>query len=1082
MLCRHCNSDNRATNAFCDRCGKPLGIVCVACGHQNRPNSRFCGKCSAPLATTASNRPSTKEVLRVLSAKGGERKHLTMMFADISNSTTLIDHVDPEDAMRRIQPAIDAMKRSVEAYGGIVNKVQGDGIMALFGAPVAHEDHAVRASAAALEIQSSVTALGDPDVRIRVGIHTGDVVVQAVDNSLYQTYDVAGSAAHLASRMEQMAEPGEILLTADTVGAAKQYVEAASLGYRVVRGLSEPIEIFRLLHLRHAPASVIFRSQPRLSPLIGRATQLEALEAELTNVVNSEARVVSVVGDAGSGKSRLCFEFIERCRERNVRVYESRVRAHGHATPYQPVLELLRDYFGIATTHSSAEARRLVEDVLAPLPISAETILLLHDFLGIAEPGRPSPKLDPAIRKGRLIQLVRSIVQSGQRKLTVVILVEDLHGIDAASGEFVEAMVDAISGTKTMLLFNFRPGYVMPWMHRGHCRQINLDALNQSDADELLRDLLGKDPSLSLISRHIAVRARGNPFFIEELVRSLVERNGFEGERGAYRLAGGVDTIPLPATIESLLAARIDHLDEPARQVLQYAAVIGQEVPVAILQSVTGWPSATLTEALTRLRHAELLRELPLAETGLHAFRHPLIQEVCYRALLRDRRRNIHADVASVMRQHFTDRPQERASLLAYHLEEAGQSMEAAQAYMRAAFWISTHDSSQALRTWKKVHQLLSTQPTSEATNFLRMQTCLQILGLGWREGMSAEEAHGWFEEAKTLALAANNLRANAWNHAGYGRVLAVNGSADEYVSRTREALALATEANDRGIEGMLKAVLTQAVRLSGHLEEALKVCVDATFLVDDISEFDRQLFPFDIGRWLTAMRGQILVHLGRFDEARPYLDRMMQTDLDANDITLHLAHVASVDLAWAQDDAAMADLHAESAMSMATASGSPYIYVAAMGCRGVSQIISGRYQAAVDDLEKALTFARWRKAGLESEARLLADLADAYRLKGDLRQAERTAVEAIEVATARAARVPQCLARLVHAEVLLQSGSSDRAEHELRNVRALIDETGARIYENRARDLAIRIAQDLAGVSHEGQSRAGSYHDGSCA
>lgn len=1079
MLCRHCDSDNRATNLFCDRCGKPLRMMCASCGHLNRPNSRFCGKCSAPLGAAASNRISATEVLRVLSAKGGERKHLTVVFADISNSTTLIDHVDPEDAMRRIQPAIDAMKRAVETYDGIVNKVQGDGIMALFGAPVAHEDHALRACAAALEIQSLVEALADPDMKVRVGIHTGEVVVQAVENSLYQTYDVAGSAAHLAARMEQMAEPGEILLTSDTVAAAKQFIETASLGQRAVRGLSEPIEVLRLLHLRHAPASVIFRSQPRLSPLIGRITQLEALEAELANAATGEARVIGVVGDAGCGKSRLCFEFAERCRERNIRVYETRVRAHGHATPYQPVLELLRDYFGIDDTLPSAEARRQVESVLAGLSVTGDSILLLLDFLGLADPARRMPKLDPAVHKARLIQLVRNIIRSGERQLPVVILVEDLHWIDAASDEFIDAMVDAITGTKTLLLFNFRPGYVTAWMQRSHCRQINLAPLNRNETDDMLRVLLGRDPSLALISRHIAERARGNPFFLEELVRSLVERSGLEGERGAYRLAGGIDTIPLPTSVESLLAARIDNLDEPARQVLQYAAVIGQEVPIAILGSVTGWPQATLVEALARLRNAELLQELPLAEAGLHAFCHPLIQEVCYRVLLRERRRNIHADVARVMRQHSADRQPERASLLAYHLEEAGQSMEAAQAYMRAASWISTHDSSQALRTWKKVHQLLATQPASESTDFLRMQTCLQILGFGWRETMSAEEAQYWFEQAKSLALATNNLRANAWSHASYGRILAVRGSADEYVSRTREALVLAAEANDRSLEAWLKAVLSQAVRLAGHLKDALEANIEATRLIPDMNEFDRQLFNFDLERWLTAMRGQILVLLGRFDEARPYIDRMLQTNQDPNDIALHLGHVAYVDLAWAHDDAALAERHAERAMVMAGDSGSPYVYVSALACRGVSNLISGRIEAAADDLEKALAFARWRKIGLESEARMLTELANAYRRKGDLDRAERAVTEAIEVASTRAARVSECLARLAHVEILLQAGRTSPAELELHKVRALIKETGAGIYENLARDLAGRLELDSTGTAGQLAAR---WHNGSCA
>jgi adenylate cyclase len=1018
-------------------------------------------------------------MLRALSVSGGERKHLTVSFADISNSTSLIDNVDPEDAMRRVQPVIDAMRRAVESYDGIVNKVQGDGVMALFGAPVPHEDHAVRACAAALAIQASVAKLADPDLKVRVGMHTGEVVVQAVVNSLYQTYDVAGSAAHLAARMEQMAEPGDILLTADTVAAARQLIEALPLGRRPVRGISEMVEVFKLLRLRHAPASVIFRSQLRLSPLIGRAEQLEILEAELTSAASANPHVVGIVGEAGSGKSRLCFEFTESCRERDFRVYEARVTAHGHATPYQPILELARDYLGIKVTMSPEEARHQVTTALAGLPVAADTLPLLLGFLGIADPAQPAANLDPAVRKSRLVELVRTIVRSGLQQKPVVVLIEDLHWIDAASEEFVDAMVDAIVGTTTMLLFNFRNDYTAPWMQRTHYRQISLSPLNQAEAEALLTSLLGKDASLALIARNIAERAQGNPFFLEELVHSLVERGDFEGDRGAYHLAGGIDAIPLPSTVEALLAARIDHLDEPARQVLQYAAVVGREAPFAILESVTGLPSADLSEALARLRRVELLRELPLTEVGLHAFCHPLIQEVCYRALLRDRRRKIHADVARVIKLQFSDGKEERVSLLAYHLEEAGESMEAAQAYIRAAFWIGAHDASQALRTWKKVHELLVTQPASESADYLRMQACLQILSFGWREGMSAEEAQRWFEEARQLALVSGNLRANAWIHAAYGRSLAVRGSADDYVSRAREALALVAGAGDRSVEAMLWAMLSQAIRLAGHLEQALEANIEATSRVHEISEFDRQWFGFDVERWLAAMRGQILVSLGRFDEARPYLERVLQTDLNPNDITLHLASVAYVDLAWGQDDKDLADLHAERAMTLATDSGSPYVRVAAMACRGVAHLISRRFEAGVDDLEKALVFARSRKAGLEAEARMLADLANAYRLIGDLRRAGRTAAEAIEVATARAARVPECLARIVDAEVLWQAGEAEQAGLELRKVAALVEETGARLFEPLVRDLSARI--ERGGLRPETQ-RARVANEGNCA
>ena len=1000
-------------------------------------------------------------MLRALSVTGGERKQLTVFFADISNSTGLIQYADPEDAMRRIQPAIDAMRRGVERYDGIVNKVQGDGVMALFGAPVPREDHAVRACAAALAIQASVAELGDLDLKIRVGMHSGEVILQAVVNSLYHTYDVTGSAAHLAARMEQMATPGEILLTAETAAAARNFVEVTSLGFRPVRGVSEPVEVFRLERLHHAPASVIFRSQTALSPFIGRDAHLYFLEAELASAAAGEPHAVSVVGEAGSGKSRLCFEFAERCRNRGYRVYEARVTAHGHATPYQPILELARDYLGIKPTMQAAEARERVATVMSALGANGETLPLLFDFLGLVDPAQSATQPDPAMRKKRLVELLRLFVRSGPQVRPALILIEDLHWIDAASEEFIDVMADAIIGTKTMLLFNFRYGYSAPWMQRSHYRQINLSPLAPEETEGLLGELLGSHPSLALVARNIAQRAQGNPFFLEELVRCLVERGDFEGERGNYRLAGGIGAIPLPPTIDSLLAARIDHLDEPARRVLQYAAVIGREVPLNILEAVTALPSAELTDALARLRRAELLRELAL-DPGVHAFSHPLVQEVCYRVLLRDRRRGIHADVARIMKQHFTDRKAERASLLAYHLEEAGQPMESAQAHIRAALWIGTHDSSQALRSWQKVHQLLESQPLSESVGYLRMQCCIQVLTFAWREGVPAEEARRWFDEARQLALAAGNARANAWIHAVYGRALAVSGSADDYVARTREALALATEMHDRSAEAMMTALLSQAIRLSGRLDEALQANIEAAGRADAISEFDRQLFSFDVGRWLTAMRGQVLVQLGRFDDARPYLDRMLQTDIDSSDITLHLVSVAYVDLAWATEDRTLADFHAERAMAMANESSSPYILVNALACLGVSHMVAGRFAAAVDSLDTALSVARMRKAGLENEARILADLANARRLNNELEAAQLVAEEAIEVAVARAARVPECLGRLVLADALRQAGRVELARSELARARSLLETTGAMLYSTLLDEITERFNENV--------------------
>jgi class 3 adenylate cyclase/tetratricopeptide (TPR) repeat protein len=1055
MQCLRCGCQNKTTNEYCEGCGTSLGIECRACGHLNGRAARFCGHCSAALTggvPGAANQP-WQQVLRSLHVKGGERKHLTILFADICNSTGLIDSLgDPELGMKRLQPILDVMNEAVVRYDGVVNKSQGDGVMALFGAPTPHEDHAVRGCLAALAMQDGMTRIGDRDLQIRVGVHTGEVVVQAIEHGIYQTYDAAGANVHLASRMEHLAEAGSILISRETYAAAKQFVEVESLGPQSVRGIAAPVEVFKLRGLQHAPSSGVFRSGIRLSPLTGRTEQSAALLSELQHTMDGDGRVVGVVGEAGIGKSRLCYEFAESCRGRDIRVFEARVLAHGKATPFQPVLELLRDYFGLRTKEAADISRRRVRDRLSALPVSEQFSLVLLEFLGLADPHQAAPKLDPKARKTQLLDFVRTLPRSGPQDAATIVVIEDLHWIDSASEEFVEALADAVVGTKTLLVVNFRPGFVAPLMQRSHYRQISMPPLGPAQATALLRDHLGNDASLALLTRNIVERAQGNPFFIEELVNAIVERGDFEGEKGAYRLKGGIDAIPLPATVQAVIAARIDRLEEDAKQVLEVASVIGREISISVLERVSGLEQSALSQAAQQLRRSELLYDVPPFEQRLLAFRHPLLQEVAYRSLLQDRRRELHSKVAQAIEALFKDRAEERASLLAYHLEQAGENLKAAQQNMRAAVWIGANDPSQALRSWQKVRELLSDQPRSQPIDYLRMMACGQIMNFGWREGMSSQDAGIYFEEAKQLALALGDVRANALIHAAYGRIIANGGSTDEYVERIRAARTIADPGNDPSVQIALNAVLCHALRLSGHLSEALKMNIEATDRAHEIVKFDRQTLGFDVEIWLTAMRGQTLIMLGRGEEARPFLDRILQLE-DGHVDAIHYAipSLAYVDLAWAEGNIGLAQEHADRAFSIALKSGNPYLRVYAQACRGLSHITAGKLTSAIQDLCEALRFARSRKAGLENEPRILADLANAYRLNGDTRNAFSTVSEAIEVATKRNARVPECLARIVHADLLMRSGTSDQkiaGRVELERAQALMRETGAIIFE----------------------------------
>jgi adenylate cyclase len=459
-----------------------------------------------------------------------------------------------------------------------------------------------------------------------------------------------------------------------------------------------------------------------------------------------------------------------------------------------------------------------------------------------------------------------------------------------------------------------------------------------------------------------------------------------------------------------------------------------------------------LSEATQHLRQAELLYDVRPFEQRLVAFRHPLIQEVAYQSLLHERRREIHSRVARAIESLFKDRAEERASLLAYHLEQAGENLKAAQQNMQAAVWIGTNDSSQALRSWKKVRELLSNLPPSQPTDYLKMMASGQIVNFAWREGIPAQDALIYFEEAKQLALALGDIRANALIHAAYGRILANGGSADEYVEKIREAKAIADQGNDPSVQITLKAVLCHALWLSGRMREALQMNVEAMDRAHEIVKFDRQMLGFDIEVWLTVLRGRALVMLDRKEEARPFLDRILQLESSQVDpVHYVMPSMAYVDVAWAEENVGLAQEHADRAFAIAMKSGNPYLRVYAQACRGLSHIIAGRFGSAIQDLSDALSFARSRKAGLENEPRILADLANAYRLNGDSAAALSTVDQAIKVAIERHARVPECLARIIRADLLLRSTTSDQnaeGRQELERATALMRETGAILFE----------------------------------
>lgn len=1023
MRCARCDTENAPSHRFCSGCGTALPRGCPTCGEANLPAARFCHHCGTSLEAEGGAPP----VARIVE---GELKQITILFADVADSTGTIEGLSPEDAGRRLAPAVEAMKEAVHRFEGSVVQVQGDGIMALFGAPQPQEDHAVRACCAGLAMQAAVRDLGAASLPVRVGIHTGEVLARTLSTDFSTVFDVTGVAVHIASRLESVAPNGGIAISATTLRNARQFVLAESLGRHAVRGLSAPLEVFLLTGLRRGPAGARFAHEFDRSDFVGREMELALLERALERAAEGEGCVVGLVADAGVGKSRLCFEFAERCRAKGVRVIEGCAVAHSRATPFLPAIELLKSYFELAPEDSDERARQRIEERMRAMdPAFDADLPLLFDFLGIAAPDAARPPTDAMARRERLKELFRKLIRTAGSEACAVLLIEDLHWMDSGSESLMEVLVDALPGTRLLLLVNYRPGYVPPWAGK-QFDQITLAPLRATLADQLASGLLGDDETVAPLLPLIADRARGNPLFIEELVRTFEEGGHLAGVRGAYRLVLAPAPHLVPNTVQAIIAARIDARPEPEKAVLHTAAVIGREFDAALLARLLGPVGATLPDILQRLAQAGLVQEQAGA-SAVHAFRHPMVHDVAYRSLLSERRRALHAAVAADLEKSAPDLAQ--VGFLAYHWEEAGNLVQAAAGNMKAALWHGTRDPAQALEAWKRAQRLLSAMPLQGQARQPLALASGQIVAFAWRAGLSAAEVQPYYAESLAISRDLGNTRGATLVTLAYGRSLAASGSATEYVATVTDLLEKLDETRDASLKPLLTAVLCHALWHAGDLPRALAANDEAMAGLHLIDQGIQQMLGFNVGVQVRGMRAQILTMMARADEARPLLDALIAADETAVDV-LHrmLAHATYIDIAWGGGDAATASRHSETVTVLAEKSANPYLLVYGRGYAAIAQSLRGEHEAAARTLTETLAYARRHHAGLENEARLLADLAHALMCAGQNERAAVVADEAAAVARRRGAKV-----WLTYIE-WLKGGPHSKAFVEL------VEETGA--------------------------------------
>jgi adenylate cyclase len=765
-----------------------------------------------------------------------------------------------------------------------------------------------------------------------------------------------------------------------------------------------------------------------------------------------------VVGDAGVGKSRLCHDFVERCRRRGVPVYEAHCVSHGQAIPFLPILDLLRSYLGIGERDGAADARAKIRDVLIPLDAGFESSLpLLFDFLGVPDPAEPPPRIDPEARERQLGDLLRRMIRTRSEREPSVVLIDDVHWIDGASEVFLREIVDAVPGTRTLLLLNFRPEYHSPSVAGAHGRELTLAPLGARAARELIDELLGSHRSLARLPERIRERAAGNPFFIEEVVHSLVEARALDGARGRYRLVCPAAEVAIPVTIQAVLAARIDRLGDQAKTVLQTAAVIGRTFARSVLRRVVGLPDGELDGCLRTLAGATLIHDEPGGPEPEFTFHHPLTQEVTYRSQLASQRVRLHADVAQALEALNPEKLDECAALIAYHWESATDPRQAATWHARAATWTGVTTQSESIRHWRKVRDLLRGGSGSAEADALVLTACVRTMNLGWRLGLPPGEADLVFEDGKalaerlgdtrSLAMLANLYVANLEAGMGHTR----RSRARRYRDRAREAGRLARQTEDLGVRLAVCVNRLYSLFFAGSLRAALAFLDETLDQAPLDHRVGAEMYLYSPVLWIRSFRGQLLSYMGRPAEAESALREAVQSAATHGEHENRgWAEGFYVTHSWAVGNTEAALVHARAAVEIADATGSAFSRVLGYKALGLAHTLDAAWSDAIQVLDTSLCIAREAKANVLEEASVLALLAEAHLGAGKPATARRLAEEAVAAARRRRTPVYECQAQLARAAALLEPGgaSAGRAVGQaLARARALIEETGARSY-----------------------------------
>ncbi len=902
MKCPKCQLENPDDAKFCNQCACRLEVSCPECGKVNPPGSKFCNQCAHDLTELKAAPPIdysqpqsytpkflADKILTARSSIEGERKLVTVLFADVANYTSMSEKLDPEEVHQIMDGCFNVLMDEIHRYEGTIDKFTGDGVMALFGAPVAHEDHAQRACYAALAIQRAIKEYGEKierecgvEFRMRVGLNSGTVIVGSVGNDLRMDYTAIGDTTNLASRMETKAKPGTVLVTADTHKIARDFFKFEPLVKVRVKGKEEPVEAYELVEAGEVETRIEAAVAKGLTRFVGRERELATLKDAFEKAQSGSGQVVGIVGEAGVGKSRLILELRGMLRKDEYTYLEGQCLHYGVSMAYLPFLDILRSYFDIKEGEREFIIKKNMGEKITQIDEKLKGILPpLHEILFLKVEDEEYLKLEPQQKRERTFEAIRDILMRESENKPLILAVDNLQWIDRTSEEFLTYLIGWLANASILLIILYRPEYTHQWGSKSYYSQIRVDQLSTSTSAELVQSILEEGEVVPELRELILTRAAGNPLFMEEFTHTLLENGSIHKRDHQYVLTTKPSDIQVPDTIQGIIAARMDRLEENLKRTMQVASVIGRDFAVRILQTITGMREE-LKSYLLNLQGLEFIYEKSLFPELEYIFKHALTQEVAYNSLLLKRRKEIHERIGKAIEELYPDRLEEFYERLANHYSRSENS-EKAYHYLKLSGdkALRSYSTWEAFRFYKEAINVLNKLPETEGNKRRGIEVCLLMvlptMALGF-----PEDSLQILQEGERLARELGDERSLAIFYSSIGFYYTVLGDSLQGLKYAEKAFIEAEKVQDLDIAAPIAFDLCAPYNVSGEYRKLIDVAPKVIALLEktqrESESFGRGL---NVYSYLLGHYGLATAWLGNFKDGEALCEKAVRFALE---------------------------------------------------------------------------------------------------------------------------------------------------------------------------------------------------------